>query len=102
MLVDAMSMSASEFFAGCMQAIDRATILGERSPGFMLAASWKRLPNGGVLMHTIFEPRTAAGTLLEGRGVVPDIEVGLDRELLLRGRDSQVEAAVRHILERPD
>jgi carboxyl-terminal processing protease len=98
-LVDVMSMSASEFFAGCMQAIGRATIVGERTPGFMLGADWVRLPNGGAFMHTILEPRTADGTVLEGRGVVPDIAIGLDRGLLSQGRDSQIEAAVRHILE---
>jgi hypothetical protein len=35
--------------------------------------------------------------LLEGRGVVPDIEVGLDREMLLRGIDSHVDSAVEYI-----
>ena len=98
-LVDVMSMSASEFFAACLQGLGRATIVGERTPGYMLGAMWKRLPNGGAFMHTIMEPRTAEGTVLEGQGVVPDISVGLDRALLYEGRDSQIEAAVRHILE---
>lgn len=98
-LVDEMSMSASEFLAGCLQAIGRATIVGQRTPGFILGANWRRLPNGGALMHTILEPRTAKGTLLEARGVVPDIAIALDRGLLSMGRDSQMEAAVRHILE---
>jgi carboxyl-terminal processing protease len=97
-LVDVMSMSAAEFFAGCMQAIGRATITGDRTPGYMLAAGWKKLPNGGAFMHTIFEPRTADGTVLEDRGVVPDSQVALDKRLLLKGNDSQIEAAVRHIL----
>ena len=35
MLVDVMTLSAGEFFAGCLQAIGRATIVGERTPGYM-------------------------------------------------------------------
>lgn len=40
---------------------------------------------------------TPDGTVLEGHGVVPDIEVGLDRELLLNGIDSQLDAAIKCI-----
>jgi len=40
---------------------------------------------------------TPDGIILEGRGVVPDIEVKLDRELLLQGVDSQLEAAIAYI-----
>jgi C-terminal processing protease CtpA/Prc len=35
--------------------------------------------------------------VLEGHGVVPDIEVGLDREMLLKGIDSQLDSAIRYI-----
>ena len=32
-----------------------------------------------------------------GHGVVPDIEVGLNREMLLKGIDSQLDSAIRYI-----
>ena len=98
-LVDETSMSASELFAGSLQARGRVTVIGRRTPGYMLVANWRPLPNGFALMHTIGEPRTAAGTVLEDRGVIPDIPVPLDRESLAAGRDAQLEAAVRYIIE---
>jgi C-terminal processing protease CtpA/Prc len=35
--------------------------------------------------------------LIEGRGVTPDIEVKLNRQELLRGRDSQLDKAIEQI-----
>ena len=35
--------------------------------------------------------------VLEGRGVIPDIEGGLKRERLLKGSDDQLDAAIRNI-----
>jgi C-terminal processing protease CtpA/Prc len=43
---------------------------------------------------------TADGTVLEGHGVVPDIEVALDRNELLQGKDTQLEAAINFILKK--
>lgn len=37
---------------------------------------------------------TWQGTMLEGRGITPDEEVSLSRELLKQGRDSQLERAL--------
>ena len=39
------------------------------------------------------------GTLLEGHGVIPDIQVALDRAQLLQGVDTQLQAAV-NLLEK--
>jgi C-terminal processing protease CtpA/Prc len=44
--------------------------------------------------------RLANGTVLEGRGVIPDIEVALDRALLLQDRDSQLEEAINYLKQR--
>jgi carboxyl-terminal processing protease len=96
-LIDVLSMSSSEYFAACLQAIGRVVVIGEHSPGFLLGADWKRLPNGGAFMHTILQPQTADKKVIEDVGVKPDIEVKLDRELLLQGRDSQLEAAIAYI-----
>jgi C-terminal processing protease CtpA/Prc len=41
--------------------------------------------------------RRRSVAILEGRGVIPDIEAALDRSLLLQGIDSQLEAAIAHI-----
>jgi C-terminal peptidase prc len=96
-LIDVMSISSAEEFSGAMQAIGRAAIVGEQSAGVVVAADWMQLPNGATFMYPIEQTRTADGTVLEGRGVIPDIEVALDRALLLQGRDSQLEAALRYL-----
>lgn len=96
-LINVTSMSCSEIFASSMQTIGRAVIVGERSPGYSLIASWMRLPNGAAFMHTIAQNRSPDGRILEGHGVVPDIEVELDREALLKGRDSQLQAAIAYL-----
>jgi carboxyl-terminal processing protease len=99
-LIDVMSLSSAEEFSGAMQAIDRAVIIGERSAGICVVANWTQLPNGATFMYPIEQTQTAGGTVLEGRGVIPDVQVKLDRALLLQGVDSQLEAAVEYIERR--
>jgi C-terminal processing protease CtpA/Prc len=80
-----------------MQAIGRATIVGERTPGNCLVAGVKQLANGATLVYPIMQSRTPDDRVLEGNGVIPDIQVELDRELLLQGIDSQLEEAIETI-----
>ena len=96
-LVDSMSGSASECFAGGMQSIGRARIFGQTSMGQALPALFDRLPNGDVLIHAYGDFVTANGTRLEGRGVIPDELVPLERADLLAGRDRTMEAALAWI-----
>lgn len=96
-LIDGLTGSTSEVFAGGMQAIGRARVIGQRSAGAVLPALNERLPNGDVLYHAFADFVTPAGDRLEGRGVIPDDVVMLDRAALLAGRDSQMDAAVRWI-----
>jgi len=96
-LVDSMTGSASECFAGGMQAIGRARVFGQTSMGQALPAFFDKLPNGDVLIHATGDFVTADGTRLEGRGVVPDEPVALSRADLLAGRDGTLEAALRWI-----
>ena len=99
-LVDEFSASSSEEFAGGLQAIGRAAIVGKRTPGKVLIADVKQLPNGATFVYPVAVTRLANGTVLEGRGVIPDIEVALDRALLLQGRDSQLEAAINYLKQK--
>jgi C-terminal processing protease CtpA/Prc len=48
-------------------------------------------------MYPTSQTRTADGTVLEGRGVIPDVEVAMDRMQLLLGVDSQLEAAISYL-----
>ena len=96
-LIDVMSKSSSEFFAACTQAIGRSVVIGGRSPGSVGPAGLLPLPNGATLIYPTAQETTLDGTILEDHGVIPDIEVPLDRALLLQGRDTQLEAAISHI-----
>jgi carboxyl-terminal processing protease len=93
-LVDGLSGSASECFAGGMQSIGRARVFGQRSMGQALPALFDKLPNGDVFIHAYGDFVTATGERLEGRGVVPDEEVPLRREDLLAGRDAVLDQAL--------
>jgi len=99
-LVDALSTSASELFAAGLQAAGRATIVGERSPGWCTSRSLIMLPNGAMVVHPNVEHSAPDGAVLEGRGVKPDVQVHLSREALLQGRDPQLEAAVQFLVRR--
>ena len=96
-LIDRLSFSGSEWFSASMQALDRAVIVGVRSPGGVSGADMAPLPNGALLMYPVVGLIAADGTDPEGRGVIPNIEVELDRDLLLQGIDSQLEAAIDYI-----
>lgn len=100
-LVDSMSGSASECFAGGMQSIGRARIFGQTSMGQALPALFDRLPNGDLLIHAYGDFVTATGTRLEGQGVIPDEAVPLERADLLAGRDRTMEAALAWIDRSP-
>ncbi len=96
-LIDVMSASSAEEFSGALQTIGRAEVVGERSAGICVVAEVIQLSNGAVLMYPAAQTRTADGTVLEGRGVIPDVEILLDRETLLQGKDPQLEAAIEAI-----
>jgi carboxyl-terminal processing protease len=96
-LVDGMTGSASECFAGGMQSLGRARVFGETSMGQALPALFDRLPNGDVLIHAWGDFVTGSGVRIEGRGVVPDDPVAMSRAALLAGHDLPLEAALRWV-----
>ena len=96
-LIDQVSLSASEVFASGMQAVGRARLFGETTGGQVLPALWDRLPNGDLLYHAFADYITPSGIRLEGRGVVPDEFCPLTRADLLAGRDAPLQAALRWI-----
>jgi carboxyl-terminal processing protease len=96
-LVDEFSASSSEEFSGSLQALGRATIVGSQTPGVCLVMNIETLPYGTILAYPIAQSQTSDGRVLEDNGVVPDIEVALDRQQLLQGRDAQLEAALNHL-----
>jgi carboxyl-terminal processing protease len=93
-LVDGLSGSSSEIFAGGVQGYPRVKIIGERTIGATLPSIAERLPNGDGFQYATASYIARDGSELEGTGVVPDIEARLTREALLAGRDPALEAAI--------
>jgi carboxyl-terminal processing protease len=100
LLVDGGSGSASEQLAAGLQEAGRAYVVGKTTAGNDLDAELEELPTGAYFFYAVALPRTPKGVVIEGRGVIPDLEVDLTREGLLRGEDAQLAAAVRHIKSR--
>lgn len=88
-LIDELTASASECFAGGLQAVGRARVFGVTSAGQALPAATERLPNGDVLMYAVGDFVTSNGRHLEGVGVVPDEPIELTAEALAAGRDAE-------------
>jgi carboxyl-terminal processing protease len=96
-LVDGLTGSTAEIFAGGMKDIGRARIFGTTTVGAALPSMIDKLPNGDGFQYAIANYVSAGGQVLEGHGVVPDERVGLTRESLLAGEDPPLDAAVHWI-----
>jgi carboxyl-terminal processing protease len=96
-LVDELTASASECFAGAMQDLGRVRVFGRRTMGQALPASTRRLSNGDVLEYVVGDFVTSAGRSLEGAGVTPDDAQPLTIADLRRGIDAPMAAALRWI-----
>jgi carboxyl-terminal processing protease len=96
-LVDELSMSASEFLAGGLQGLGRACVVGSRSGGAALPSVIEKLPNGDGFQYAIGQCISSNGHGLEGVGVVPDVAAPTSRPALLCGRDPALEAALAWI-----
>jgi carboxyl-terminal processing protease len=96
-LVDELSTSTSEFLAGGLQDLGRARVFGARTRGAALPSVIEILPNGDGFQYAIASYVSVGGASLEGRGVLPDVEVALDRDALLAGGDPALDAALAWI-----
>jgi carboxyl-terminal processing protease len=96
-LVDEITASASEVFTGGLQEHGRVRVFGRTTAGQALPAVHNKLPNGDALYHPVADFLTGSGVRFEGRGVVPDEPVALDRNALLAGRDQVLERAIQWI-----
>ncbi len=99
-LVDGLSLCATEVFADGLRELGRARIFGTRTGGAVLSGSIEKLPNGDGFMYPLANFVTARGRILEGNGLAPDVEVNHTREALLQGRDTVLEAAIDWIRSR--
>jgi hypothetical protein len=93
-LIDGSTQSAAEVFASGMKDTHRAVIIGDVSAGNTLPSAILKLPTGALFQYAFGNYQSPEGIFLEGRGVIPDQIVKLNRRGLLRGGDPQLAAAV--------
>lgn len=100
-MCDDQSYSNAEEFCDAFQRMKLGPVVGSRSWGGEVGSgNGYPLVDGGL----IFIPNYAAwspadGWIIEGRGVVPDIEVEQDPASLLAGKDPQLDRAIAYIKE---
>jgi len=98
-LIDGSTQSAAEIFAAGMQETHRAVVIGDTSAGNTLPSGILKLPTGALFQYAFGNYQSPDGIFLEGRGVVPDWIVKLNRRALLRG-DPQLSAAIAKLRRR--
>ena len=95
-LVNSESASASELFAGSLQNIGRAEIVGDITCGCLRGyLGYANVPGGGGLSYSELDMVPAKGERIEGVGVIPDHAVALSRQDLIDRRDRALERAVQ-------
>ena len=92
--------STSEVFAAGMQETGRAVLIGETTAGAVLPSVFEKLPTGYLFQYAISDYRSPKNILIEGRGVIPDVEVRQTRASLLAGSDAQLDEAIR-LIQKP-
>ncbi len=78
-------------------------VVGMPVPGTMTSVSWETLQDGSLVFGIpVVGYRTADGSYLENKQLEPDIKVANSPEVVISGRDEQLEAAVKALLEEID
>jgi carboxyl-terminal processing protease len=99
-LVDEGTASTSEIFIVGLADLGRITVVGARpSAGAALPSVIEELHGGALLQYVVADYRSPKGTVVEGKGIVPDVQVTETREAFAAGRDPVLEAAHQHLLE---
>lgn len=90
LLVNEHSASAAEMVAAFASEYGLAKIVGTKTPGRLVAASAFKVGQGYRVALPVASYFTWSGTNLEGRGVVPDVDVPLPPQALFDGTDPQL------------
>lgn len=78
-------------------------VVGMPVPGTMTSVSWERLQNPALVFGIpVIGYRTAEGTYLENSQLEPDILIANSPELVVSGRDEQLELAVKTLIGQID
>jgi len=78
-------------------------LVGMPVPGTMTSVNWRKLQDASLTFGIpVTGYRVEDGTYLENKQLEPDIKVANSKELVVTGRDEQLEVAVKALLEQID
>lgn len=97
-LINSYSFSNAEVWAEGFRQLKLGTIVGERTPGYVIGTGAYGLWDGGQIRMPSIGAYTINGENLENNGRKPDIAIPFDPNAWQQGRDPQLERAVREIL----
>lgn len=92
-LINGGSASASEILAGALRDNRRIKLIGEQSFGKGTVQQLTDLYDGSSLKLTIAHWVLPSGTILEGKGLIPDVQVKMTDEDIKNNRDPQLDKA---------
>jgi len=99
-LIDEGTASTSEIFVVGLRDEARITVVGARpSAGAALPSVIEQMPGGALLQYVVADYRSPGGTVVEGKGIVPDVPVTETRIAFEQGRDPVLDAAQAHLAE---
>lgn len=93
--------SAAEILSSALQEKGRATIIGRRTAGALLAAIQARLPDQGMVQVSELDVITMGGKRLEDEGLAPDIEIPVATLAQLQAHEDPDLAAAIALLTKP-
>ena len=99
-LVNGQTASAAEILASALQVHLKSPVLGSQTYGKWSVQELFPLSNGGQIKITTAHWRTAAGELLDGKGITPDYVFLPTPEDITNGIDGQKEQALKIIKEK--
>lgn len=91
------SFSAAEDFLAGFKMSKRGPIIGMPSGGSTGQPASFPIPGGGWARVCTKKDRMGDGTEFVGKGVIPDIRVETTIDSIRKGRDPQLEAAIKHL-----
>ncbi|HEX7998568.1 MAG TPA: PDZ domain-containing protein [Pyrinomonadaceae bacterium] len=102
MLINSYAGSGGDLTPWMFRDMGMGALIGTRTLGALVGiAEIRELMDGSQVSapgYTRFDPKTGEW-IAENKGIEPDIEVDARPELIARGRDPQLEAAVQYLLE---
>jgi C-terminal processing protease CtpA/Prc len=100
-LVDDCTASSAELLTAALQQRGKARVFGSATAGSALPSVFRSLPNGDHIHYPAAAYRLAAGDLLEGVGIDPDVKLTQTRAALLKQEDRTLQAAADWVRAQP-